>query len=332
MKQDKVLGWALTTKQGKNDKTPKWYAVRSIKGKTRFIYVGKDSSRAKEKIQDWCIKNHCPSKADLPPLLIAGEKEKDCIPLKKTFKEIDLYGPEGRRGKSVEKLERKIDFLEKQLKEEIGRSFAMEKRLREVLENQRFQIDSLEKKFSEFYENTEKILEIHGKIIDDLSEEKAKEILEKSIENDLGEVLEKHERGKKDLEKILEKKRDPSDLVDEKSKAVEKSSPPLGFPGASGTWDEYSAGDTVVKDGKRCPSSDQVGGDPLHGFHLRSKKKSCRGKKYQVWVAERQIKKVRHEVHIGPDNGRSREEIAVLAAEKILAYLEKRGLVLEEKK
>jgi regulator of replication initiation timing len=47
----KALGFSLYLKDGK------WYAVKSIEGRLRWVYVGETLEKAEEKIRDWCTKN-----------------------------------------------------------------------------------------------------------------------------------------------------------------------------------------------------------------------------------------------------------------------------------
>ncbi len=54
----KVLGFNVHTKQGKNDKTPSWYAVRQIDNTAHWVYVGKNSDDAEFKIRRYLDKNN----------------------------------------------------------------------------------------------------------------------------------------------------------------------------------------------------------------------------------------------------------------------------------
>lgn len=58
-RKEKVLGFSLVQKKiiSGEKEYQKWYAYKQIEGKLRWIYIGNDKSKAKDKINQWLEKN-----------------------------------------------------------------------------------------------------------------------------------------------------------------------------------------------------------------------------------------------------------------------------------
>jgi len=107
MKHAKILGFPLHYKKGK------WYGVKFIDSKLRWVYIGDDIEKAEEKIKAWCEKH----KIEIPEL-----RDKFRFSIREKNSGIkEVFSEEKIRDKfreNLENLTKRVEVAEKKIEEQ----------------------------------------------------------------------------------------------------------------------------------------------------------------------------------------------------------------------